>query len=396
MVEIRTPVETDREPIARLLARSLNSPVEQVLSRSPNLMLEDFRCAYEDDQIVAVAAEYHFLQWFGGSALPCSGIFAVATSPEHRSSGLASAAVGQIMREAHDRGDPLTALYPAVLQPYRRLGYEIAGTFNGHRVPLAGLPKQAGELPKVEPVDLERDLEGIKACYHEYVRTHNGPIEPTVDRWWTKRVLQNPSEESFTAVVVRDGERIDGFATFRRHSDPRTLDIEFGLDCSTMVANTEPAMRALLAYFRGYRGLGQWVEWAGPPQDPTVLLIPEQELVQNFRFHWMLRLLNIRAAFESRGWPAIDAEAVFAVDDPMFPDNNGPWRLIIVQGRARVEPAAEGRTRPIPIGALSSMFSGFLRVPDAVRLGFLDADDPSVSALQAALAGPDPWSPVFF
>ena len=61
-----------------------------------------------------MAAEHHFLQWFGGNALPCSGIFAVATSPEHRSSGLASAAVSQIMREAHDRGDPLTALYPAV------------------------------------------------------------------------------------------------------------------------------------------------------------------------------------------------------------------------------------------------------------------------------------------
>ena len=27
MAEIRTPVETDREPMARLLARSLNSPV---------------------------------------------------------------------------------------------------------------------------------------------------------------------------------------------------------------------------------------------------------------------------------------------------------------------------------------------------------------------------------
>jgi hypothetical protein len=42
------------------------------------------------------------------------------------------------------------------------------------------------------------------------------------------------------------------------------------------------------------------------------------------------------------------------------------------------------------------MFSGFLRAPDAVRLGVLRADDPSVPALAALFAGPDPWNPFFF
>jgi hypothetical protein len=42
------------------------------------------------------------------------------------------------------------------------------------------------------------------------------------------------------------------------------------------------------------------------------------------------------------------------------------------------------------------MFSGFLKVPDAVRLGALDADDPSLDALAVMLAGADPWCPLFF
>ena len=81
----------------------------------------------------------------------------------------------------------------------------------------------------------------------------------------------------------------------------------------------------------------------------------------------------------------------------MFPDNAGPWKLSVHGGEATVEPAAAGKApRAIPIGALSSMFSGSLRVPDAVRLGFMAAEDPAVPALAQLLSGPDPWSPIFF
>jgi predicted acetyltransferase len=48
------------------------------------------------------------------------------------------------------------------------------------------------------------------------------------------------------------------------------------------------------------------------------------------------------------------------------------------------------------IGALSSMFSGALSAHDAVRLGYLDADDPAVPLLAELFAGPAPWMPDFF
>jgi hypothetical protein len=42
------------------------------------------------------------------------------------------------------------------------------------------------------------------------------------------------------------------------------------------------------------------------------------------------------------------------------------------------------------------MFTGFLRVADAVRLGILDRDDSATPAFARLLSGPDPWSPFFF
>ena len=115
------------------------------------------------------------------------------------------------------------------------------------------------------------------------------------------------------------------------------------------------------------------------------------------RYRWMLRLLDVPAAFAGRGYPAIDAGATFAVEDPRYPANAGPWTLEVRGGSASVQRAPGPRPASrSPITALSSLFTGYLRPPDAVRLGILDADDPAVDALSALLVGPDPWCPFFF
>ena len=86
---------------------------------------------------------------------------------------------------------------------------------------------------------------------------------------------------------------------------------------------------------------------------------------------------------------------MFAFDYPIFVDNAGPWRLRVQRGAATMS-RTDDDVRPIPIGTLSSLFSGYLRPPDAVRLGFIDASDPAVSTFEGLFAGADPWCPFFF
>ncbi|HEY7401312.1 MAG TPA: GNAT family N-acetyltransferase [Actinomycetota bacterium] len=394
--DVRIPQEEDREQIARLLSTSLNSPLERSLARAPGLPLKDFRCAYEGDRVVAAAAEFHFLQWFGGRALPMSGIFAVATLPERRRSGLMSAALRRILEDARGRGDPISSLYPAVLRPYRRLGYELAGTFTQHQLPIDAIPSFAGEdLPDVELADLEHDLDEIEQCYRSWVGARNGAIEPTGRRWWTDRVFNRPFDDTFRVVVARGDARVEGFAAFVRETAEGRLDVSFGLDCNVLVATTDRALRAMLAYFRGHHGLGRWVRWVGPPNDPISLLVDEQHVEQHYRFTWMTRLLDVQAAFERRGYPAEDGACTIAVEDPLFPENGGPWRIEAASGKVAVTRVG-GAPRPVSIGTLSALFTGYLRPADAVRLGLLDADDPAVDVLSRLLAGPDPWCPFFF
>ena len=160
--DIRIPSEEDRDQVLDLLRTSLNFPRDWTEARGPLLPLDDFRCGYVDGRVVAAAAAFSLRQWFGGRDLSMSGIYAVATLPEHRGTGLASDVVLQVLREARDGGASVSALYPAVLRPYRRIGYELGGTFSEHRLSLDAIPADLGDrLPLVELLDPGRDLAGV-------------------------------------------------------------------------------------------------------------------------------------------------------------------------------------------------------------------------------------------
>jgi predicted acetyltransferase len=395
-VNIVTPREDHRLAIAEVLATSLNFSRERAVKRAPLLPLDDLRVAIEDDTVLAVAGEFRFDEWFAGRAVDCSGIWGVATLPEHRAGGLATACIRALLDRARERGTPITALFPAVLTPYRRMGYELAGVFVRHRVALDALPPGDDSLPPVELADPARDLEGIRAAFREWVSASTGPVEPTNDAHWRDRVFPAPDDDTGRTVVVREDGRVTGVASFARAEAEGSLGGAFGLDCQTLFAVTPEAQRALWSYFRGFRGLGMWLQWVGPPADPVAIASLDAFLERPFRYDWMLRLLDVPAALEARGYPPVDAEATVAVDDPTFAENAGAWRISVREGRASVERADGHDRRALPIGILSSMYSGYLRAHDAVRLGYLDADDQAADTLATMFDGPDPWTPFFF
>jgi predicted acetyltransferase len=395
---IRVPEESERQTVGDVLQISLNLDPARRASRLSRMPLQDFRVAFEGDLAISTAAEFRFLQWFAGRSIPLSGIFGVATLPEHRGGGVMREVVSSLMREAHDRGTPVTALYPAVLGPYRSLGYEIAGTFNEHRLRIDAIPAGIGDASAIREY-VPGDLPAIRACWSRAMRHSNGTIEPDGDGWWIHRTFNPQMDPTLRAVVVPsiDGDEIEAFASFTRSRTAGALDVAFGLECEPMAAVTERGLRSLLAYLRGYRGLGQWVQWVGAPNDATTMLIPEYGVLHQWRYPWMLRLLHVDEALRGRGWPAgARADAAFAVDDPMFPENAGPWRLSVADGEAEVARADGVDGKPLTIGTLSAMFSGYLRPHDAVRVGLMDVDDPAVESFATLLAGPDPWSGFFF
>jgi predicted acetyltransferase len=395
MIELRRPGEDDRDQVAQLLRVSMNLERGFVEHRAPRMKLDHFLCAYEGTRMVATTAARPYTQWFGGRELPMTGVYAVTTRPETRGTGIAARALTQLLHEERERGALISALYPAAVRPYRSIGFELAGTMTEHTIALDDLPSERGSLAVEEygPADFL----AVRGCYERVASTHNGPIDSDSDDWWPLRILQHWNPDDIFRVVVARGEHdAEGYASFAYEKEEGDLDVEFRLACKHFVATTPDARRSLFAYLRGFRGLGRSLVVTGPPADPLTLAVEEQRLKPTWAFRWMLRLLDVPGALEARGYPPVSGEAVIAVDDPLFADNHGPWRIEADAGKVRVTPAEAAGPRPIPIGALSSLFTGYVSAWDTARLGYLDADDPAVPFLALLLAGPAPFMYEFF
>ena len=198
-------------------------------------------------------------------------------------------------------------------------------------------------------------------------------------------------------VVARGVSGIEGYASFTFGSDQGPLDFEYSINCRHLVATSVEGWATLLSYLRGFRGLGRTLKFTGPAAHPVALLVEEQRVRPAWSFQWMLRLLDVVAALEGRGYPPVSVEMVLAVEDALFPENRGPWRVVADGGVVSVERVAgdeRARVRPISIGTLSSLYSGFLSAADAVALGLVD--EAAAPGLARLFGGPAPWMYDFF
>ena len=357
MDRVQVPQEHHREPdrggpghLDELPDRAREAASAEVL------VLEDTPGrASEDGRVVATAAEFRFHQWFGGEPLGCSGIWGVTTLPEHRSQGLATACVESLLRAARDRGDPLTALFPAVLRDRTaRLGYELAGAFVRASGPAGGHPRRrVSGLRAVTLADADRDVAGVRAAYPRVgAPAHRGPWSPPTTPSGADRDVRT-RRRRFDAR----GRRV------RRRPDHRLrvlLPASTTRGCSTS-RSACPATccsrprdrhgRLCCAYFRGFRGAGQVAAVGGTADGRDARSQP-----------WIRSSSGRSAttgccgcstsptAFEDAGLPAVEATATIAVDDPLLPAE----RRALADRGARGHGDGEPRGRRTPARSRSA------------------------------------------
>lgn len=394
MIEIRKPEEPDRQRVVDLMCVAFNAPPAWVRHIAPAMRLDRFLCAYENGRMIAMTQVYDMTQWFGGRPMTMAGIAAVATVPDRRGGGVTPQLLRAALANARASGAVLSTLYPSRAAFYRRMGYEYAGALTQYRVSLADLPAPSGVAAEDFAGD---DLEPIRSCYRAFAERQNGHIECVDDDFWRQRVLRrwNPDVPG-RAVVVRGEAGFDGYATYQLEALPDTWG--FRISCLHFVGRSEGALRSLLSYFQNFRGIGQTLSWWGPPNEPLGLLLGGggETLQPSRTVRFMTRILDVARALEARGYLLMEASATFSVQDDLFEENCGAFRIEVHEGRARVARSGASGVTPIPIGALSTLFAGYLMGDDLVRVGVLRAGDPSAELLTRLFAGTPPWMMDFF
>lgn len=384
----------DLQVLARQESLAFNTPFDSCVSwlRATRDLVRVVRVGGE---VIGGLVQYDMGLFLGGRSVRNFGIAGVAISPTARGRGAAKSLMAATLSELHDAGVAVSTLYPTTFTLYGRAGYAVAGHRYQYRLPLAGLGRvrASGELRRLDP---EADADGLARLYRRLAATRPGWLDRNEHIW--QRVHNHPAGRDVHGYVLEaDDGAIDGYVVYtlgavgRYPYDLKVRDVQ--------VAHPEAARR-ILALFSDCRTLARHAVWYGPLDDPLLLAVPEVGTEISIAETWMLRIVDVRAAFAERGYPATaSARLDLELTDDVLPGNAGRWLIEIDGGEAkasRVDRDAGPDTLRMDIRALGSLYTGHL---SARRLAAMEAVRGPAAALEQAdrvFAAEPPSMPDYF
>jgi predicted acetyltransferase len=156
--------------------------------------------------------------------------------------------------------------------------------------------------------------------------------------------------------------------------------------------STERASLRILGLLRDYATMGLTLSFIGGPCHPLVTFLPQQWIEMSFKDYWMIRVANLAAAIEVRGYaPSVAVDTVINVRDPLLPANDGTWRMSVAGGRGHLERHDGPPAFSTDIRTFASIYAGFLSPIQAILFGRATGSATAAAALGGAFAGTAPW-----
>jgi predicted acetyltransferase len=385
-VEQRPLVEEDLDQMWELEREAFNAdPAHEAWWKKGERSIGLDRCEalFVDGRLVATASTLGYAQWFGGRSVPMGGVRAVMTRTEMRGRGYSTRVLRASLAAMQRRGEVVSMLYPQVSPPYRRLGWEVAGTVVFRQVTpraLAAIPRSDLAVRRATAADRAT----IRACYDRVARATHGWLDRTDGRW--DYLLDRFSDDYW--FVAGD----DGYVLYRVVDKPPAGPEGYRLIVLDLVAATAAAWRALWGLLAATSSAVPMVFLRSGPVEPLAHVIDSLDAAVTRERPWMLRLVDAAAAVAARGYADDVRVAVpLEIADEACPWNAGRRTLVVEGGAGRLEPGGTGAVR-IGAGALAALYSGWATTARLAQTGLLDGgSDAERTALDRAFAGPLPW-----
>jgi predicted acetyltransferase len=354
---------------------------------------ERMHAAFEDGQIVGGAGAFPFELSVPGGSLPCAGVTAVGTQPTHRRRGVLRSLMDAQLRDVHERGEPIAALWASEETIYGRFGYGLASWAGQLKVKhdwdaFAELLEPIGRTRFVTPEEARELFPPV----YDAVRRQRPGMTSRNETWWEDRHLRLEEDEKEAprrfVVLEVDGEP-QAYAVYRTR-----FSFDGGLPGSRLIVR-----EALGATPQATAGIWRFlldVDWMSvvevslaPPDHPLFLLLalPRRAQYRMGDGLWM-RLVDVPAALSGRAYGE-GGRLVLEVRDAVCEWNDGRWKLEHgVCERTDEEPDLE-----LDVSALGSAYLGavsFAQLREALRVHELR--DGAVARADALFAWrPLPW-----
>lgn len=354
---------------------------------------ERMHAAFEDGQIVGGAGAFPFELSVPGGSLPCAGVTAVGTQPTHRRRGALRSLMDTQLRDVHERGEPIAALWASEETIYGRFGYGIA-SWAGQLTVQHEWDAFVGPL---EPVGTTRfttpeEARNLFPPVYDAVRRERPGMMSRSDVWWEERHLRLEEDEKDAprrfVVLEADGEP-QAYAIYRTR-----FSFEEGLPASRLIVRealgaTPAATAAIWRFVLDVDWMSLVEVSLAPPDHPLFLLLalPRRARYRMGDGLWV-RIVDLPAALSGRVYGE-GGPLVLEVRDAVCAWNDGRWKL---------EDGACERTDAEPdlaldVSALGSAYLGavsFTQLRQALRVEELH--EGAVARADALFAWqPLPW-----
>jgi predicted acetyltransferase len=374
---------------------------EERMQRFADLMtLERMHAAWSNGTVVGGAGAFDFNLSVPGGDLPTAGVTVVGVTPTHRRRGVMRALMRAQLDAAHERGDPLAALWASEETIYGRFGYGIASfcgeiTLAHEHTAFAHPFEPEGTLRLIEPEEAYE----VAPLIYERVR----PLWPGMfsrnRTWWEQREFADPEERRDGGgpkrwVVYERNGAIEGYAQYRHK-----MGFEDGVTTAELriieaLAETPGAMRDLWAYLLSIDWIATVKSFLLPPDHPIFLLLAKpRRLRYRMGDGLWVRIVDVGAALSGRGYSS-DGSIVFEVADEFCSWNAGRWKL--EDGVAsRTDEEAE---LSLPVQSLGSALLGGVSFAELERAGRVEELKEGAVARADGLFRWDrhPWCPEIF
>jgi len=384
---LKPPLDADsQECFGDILAMTFHMNAEEKRTYVDRVGAENLRIVSKGSHVIGGLALIPTGQWFGGKVVSCTGVTSVCIQPHERSHGAGRHLLMGTLREMHDNGTALSALYPVTQPGYRRMGYEHAGALWDMHLTLDRIRIKDHDLDvrELSPADEA----GVTDLYRRRAAQNNGQLERNDFLW--KEVRKSDRGVTHGYAVVEDG-RIEA-AIYYLHQ--KSDDAFYALHATDLIVGSANAARRMLAFLADHRSMADVVRWPGSPNDMMLTLLREQCYRAKLKQHWMLRIINVQNALTQRGYPPrVDAHITLDIRDDILPANNRQLTLHVADGKGTVDETTTSAraTAAIDIRGFASLYTGHLSPAQLVLHGYLDADDVAITTLAAIFASPAPW-----
>jgi predicted acetyltransferase len=310
------------------------TPTEERMQRFlDQITAERMHAAWSNGSIVGGAGAFKFNLSVPGGDLATAGVSVVGVYPTHRRRGVLRSLMRAQLDDAHERGEPLAALWASEETIYGRFGYGLA-SFCGeiklaHEYTAFAQPfEPEGTIRFLEPDDARDALPPV----YERVRQLWPGMFSRDDLWWEQRELKDPEERREGAgpkrwvAYERDGS-IDAYACYRHKPGWDEGSTVAQLQVVEALAATPTAERDLWAYLLSIDWKATLSAFLLPPDHALFLLLatPRRTRYRMGDGLWV-RLVDVGAALSGRKYSA-DGAVVFDVHDDFCPWNTGRWKL---------------------------------------------------------------------